>query len=1176
MIHLNTVGSDHGAILLHTHPVPTRRRVPFRFDARWIENEEVQDVVQQAWDSPVSGSRSFSVYKKIQKCRASLTNWKRRKRVDSSRAIDDLKSRIFALKHAGVGPSQLEMQSLKRQLKEEWDKEELFRKQKSRINWLQHGDQNTRFFHTSVMQRRSFNRISCVEDVNGVWTTDPHDIQEEFQRFFSGIFMASGNLNVQDTVSVIPSKISSAMNHSLTRPIADLEVLEALKGMGPTKAPGVDGMTPLFFQTYWTTVGADIIAAVKSFFHTSHLLRSTNQTLITLIPKVNCPTKPSQFRPISLCNVTYKIITKILANRLKPILPLIISENQSAFIGDRQISDSILIAHEVMHSLKNRHNGKQGWVALKLYMAKAYDPIEWVYLEAVLRKFGFDEQWICWVMACVTTVSFATVINGEKGELFTPSRGIRQGCPLSPYLFILCAEGFHYLIQSAIEDNTLHGVKIGRHCPSISHLFFADDSILFWEATASGCNAIEGILRKYEAASGQMVNREKSSLFFSPNTPANVKSGISENLQIRCENRGGRYLGLPSIIGRSKTEVFRYVLDRISDKLKSWKNSVLNMAGRDVLLRTVALAMPNFVMQCFLLPKRVCKVICRAVRKFWWDSKEGENKINWVSWNKLCDRKSEGGLGFRDLHAFNLAFLAKQGWRLIQGPHSLFQRLFKGKYFHNSSFWEASCPNSSSWAWRSIFAGRDILKKGWRWNVGNGSFIDIWSDPWLPRALSFKVLSPPPPPDSSLYHVRYVSDLIDGDTHSCNLPLIKLLFLDYDIESITSIPISSQGIRDKGLWHYNSNGNFSVKSAYHLARSSVLPRRSHERGESSSGTPSNSLWKYLWSLSIPSKVKMFLWRCSHNAIAVLSNLCRKNINISPYCPRCHSKHETLEHMLFQCKLSREVWCGSPFGFVVSGSWNSIHFSEWWFSFPHTSQSSEDAADMGALFASICWFLWKARNKLHFDGLRWDSSSILEKASALCSEFKAANNSRYRRPISSGSTPHSRWLLPPIGCIKFNVDGAVRRQTGIVGVGIVARDYSGIILGTTSIPFPGLFSPRSAEALAFREALVLAANKGFSSIIVEGDSLEVVQALTQDGKTFSDCGSILSDCLELLPLFSSCSFKYVKRSCNRVAHSLAKKSLLGVRSETWGGPVPHFLSNLVLSDVRSSDRVISSE
>ncbi|KAF7150721.1 hypothetical protein RHSIM_Rhsim02G0211500 [Rhododendron simsii] len=189
-----------------------------------------------------------------------------------------------------------------------------------------------------------------------------------------------------------------------------------------------------------------------------------------------------------------------------------------------------------------------------------------------------------------------------------------------------------------------------------------------------GSHAIEDILRKYEGASGQMVNREKSSLFFSPNTPNDVKRGISNFLNIRIETQGGKYLGLPSIVGKSKTEVFKYVSDRVLDRLRSWRDSKLNPAGKEVMIKSVASTMPNYVMQCFLLPKQVCRNLSCAIRKFWWGAKENENKISWVCWSK-------GGLGCRDIHAVNLAFLAKQGWRLLQGPRSLFQQLFKGSTF---------------------------------------------------------------------------------------------------------------------------------------------------------------------------------------------------------------------------------------------------------------------------------------------------------------------------------------------------------------------------------------------------------------------------------------------------------------------------------------------------------------
>lgn len=391
-------------------------------------------------------------------------------------------------------------------------------------------------------------------------------------------------------------------------------------------------------------MGTDITAAIQGFFPGGHLLRSLNQTLITLIPKTTCPTKPSQYRPVSLCNVLYKIITKILANRLRRFLSETILENQGAFVGGRQISDNILVAHKVMHALKNRRYGKKGWFAVKLDMAKAYDRLEWSFVEAVMVKFGFDRKWIQWVMECVRTVSFAIVINGEPGDFFLPQRGLRQGCPLSPYLFILCVEGFHYLIQKDVDRGDIKRIKIGKECPSISHLFFTDDSVVFGEATVKNCNALNGILDKYEKASGQLVNRDKSSLFFSPNTPTHRKEEITLALNIRHDNGGGKYLGLPSIIGRSKKGVFNYVRDNVINKMKGWKVNKLNQASREVLIKSVFLTMPNYVMQCFLLPKGFCPDLCKSISRFWWGAKRGRRKFsrlvgtncarakNWVEW----------------------------------------------------------------------------------------------------------------------------------------------------------------------------------------------------------------------------------------------------------------------------------------------------------------------------------------------------------------------------------------------------------------------------------------------------------------------------------------------------------------------------------------------------------------
>jgi len=422
-----------------------------------------------------------------------------------------------------------------------------------------------------------------------------------------------------------------------------------------------------------------------------------NDTTIVLIPKVRRPENIKDLRPISLCNVVYKLISKTVANRLKRILPDIISPSQSAFVPGRLITDNILIAYEMTHFLKKRRKGKEGFAAIKLDMSKAYDRVEWGFLGDILRLLGFQNSWVQLVMGCISTVRYRIRVNGVLSDEISPERGLRQGDPMSPYLFLLCAEGFSALLNCAEQEGRLHGIKICRNAPAVSHLLFTDDSLILCKASRAEAQQLKEILRVYEECSGQMINVDKSAVMFSPNTGTEDRQGVMQSLNIRSETMSERYLGLPVYIGRERTNIFAYLKERVWQRIQGWKEKMLSRAGKEVLIKAVAQAIPVFAMGCFDITKEMCSQINSLIARFWWNKQDKEKCMHWLSWETLVSPKAEGGLGFRDLHSFNMAMLAKQGWRIIQNPTSLCARILKAKYFPNTHLLKAKVKAGCSY-----------------------------------------------------------------------------------------------------------------------------------------------------------------------------------------------------------------------------------------------------------------------------------------------------------------------------------------------------------------------------------------------------------------------------------------------------------------------------------------------
>jgi hypothetical protein len=255
--------------------------------------------------------------------------------------------------------------------------------------------------------------------------------------------------------------VTEDKNVGLSKPISKEEIDQVVQEMPNEKASDPDGFTKEFLKSCWEVVKHDIYGVVEDSKRSTSNLKDLNSKMITLIPKENEARTLDRYNPIALYNVVYKIISKVITNRLKPLLPTLISREQVGFVEDRQIMNNIIQAHEIIHTLKSQ---RRGGMIIQLDLEKAYDKIRWHYMAKTLESFGFDQHWINWIVTLVSTKSYSLLINGTPAKPFYPYRGIRKGNPLSPFLFILMMEGLRRSIKSTTTVGKIKGIKPYENC----------------------------------------------------------------------------------------------------------------------------------------------------------------------------------------------------------------------------------------------------------------------------------------------------------------------------------------------------------------------------------------------------------------------------------------------------------------------------------------------------------------------------------------------------------------------------------------------------------------------------------------------------------------------------------------------------------------------------------------
>nr|KAJ0222221.1 hypothetical protein LSAT_V11C200063020 [Lactuca sativa] len=523
------------------------------------------------------------------------------------------------------------------EFKKAYAEEECFLKQKAKVGWLKEGDSNSKFFHKIVKGRNNRNNIRAVLNEQGEWIED-EKVPNIFINYFKE-FLGTENhcAEIDNPHSLFSKKLDLVYAAEMVKVVTDEEIKSALFDINDDKAPGPDGFSAKFFKSMWAVIGNDFCQAVKEFFCNGKLLKEVNATVIALVPKIDTPGK---------------CISKIIVGRIRNYLNFIVSNNQSAFIPGRSITDNILLSQELVRGY-HRDRGFSR-CAMKVDIQKAYDTVNWSFLQDILFFFGFHPVMIKWIMCCVTTPTFMLSINGSFYGYFEGKRGLRQGCPLSPYLFTLVMETFNLILQRKIRNEKFFKNHWGCKKQKITHLCFADDLMIFCHGNKASVKVIKEALDEFAGVAGLNPNLAKSHIFFG-NVKANMKKKILDSLAFVEGKLPMRYLGLPLI----STRLF----------IRDCKRLITAHFFS-------SFSFPMYWASSMLIPMSVIKEIEKMMKNFLWNHDESKKGRAKMAWSAICKPVANGGLGLRSLRMWNKAILSKRIWMILSDVDSLWEEAF--------------------------------------------------------------------------------------------------------------------------------------------------------------------------------------------------------------------------------------------------------------------------------------------------------------------------------------------------------------------------------------------------------------------------------------------------------------------------------------------------------------------
>jgi hypothetical protein len=749
-----------------------------------------------------------------------------------------------------------------------------------------------------------------------------------------------GSINTrQHTIDLGEVGVQTANLQELEEMFTEHEVWATIKGMPADRAPGPDGFCGAFYVRAWPVIKTDIMACLaKLGVGDGRGFARLNRALITLIPKKPDAETISDYRPISLVHSFAKLFSKLVANRLRLRLGEVVSSNQSAFIKGRCLHDNFMLVRQVARRINTR---RQKGVLLKLDLSRAFDTMSWSFLFEVLRHMGFGELFLRWIALLLQTANTRVTVNGVPGRRFVHTRGLRQGDPTSPMLFVIGMEVLTAMVVKAVEDNLLGGLAGTTALQRIS--IYADDVVFFCKPVEEELTTIKRIMELFGEATGLRVNYNK--------TTATMIRGTEEELNrtkaiIGCRSQDFpiKYLGLQLALRPLTKAEWQPMLDAVVHTLPAWQRGLIARAGRLTLINAVMLARPIHHIIVEDPPKWLLEEVEKHLRGFFWVGKKRANGGQClVAWDNISKPKRYGGLGVKDLRLQGLALRVR--WE-----------------------WLRRTDESRPWQGLNLIAdakAQEVFRSFAKLEVGAGTRIFFWQDRWITgrcvQDIAPLVLESVA---TRRKNSRTVADALLNNTWLSDIgPELSLDGWAQCINLWEEIElVERDGSRpDRFAWIGAANGVYSAKDTYRLL---------------CMGQEVFSMHDPIWNSFAPPKCKIFAWLAVRYRLWTSDRRYRHGLqDRSAACFWCLQEEDALDHVLMRCPYARQVWfgCITAVGLNIVEPNRDSSLESWWSSARELVRR-KDRRSFDTLVILIAWQIWKQRNARVFGNTQLQCST----------------------------------------------------------------------------------------------------------------------------------------------------------------------------------------------------------